>query len=176
MRDGTRALLKAVDAAAPLAAVIYEDEPHRAALVEEIRQLRRMGWTEASAPDAAFDDEKPLLLVADDEPGAVRARGGRREALVRRRAPVVIFLRRAGEGLAELRRHDGLRSWLQASTVEPEALDTVDAEDDRCRFLRDAGRRPEEFLADWLAGRLDDTFDNHVLAHRASLVAAAGER
>src|SRR5205823_273993 len=102
---------------------------------------------------------------------AVLALDGRREALLDRTAPAILFLLKGGSGEHELRKAFGLASWLQGREFDPEP-EELDVERERERFAEIAGRSPDDWLQAWRRGEIADTLENSFLYQRALVIGA----
>lgn len=170
-RTASTSLLHAIDQAEPIAVILYPDTGVRAELIEEIEDLRPLDWQRITDPSDLFAaPDRPTLLLPPDEAGCVRLIEGRREQLLDRKGPILLFLLRGGSGLEALTDSPALKSWVIGKEVDPEALATIDPKAARSEFETQHGQTPEEWLADWRAGRLRETTSNHAIAHWALLL------
>jgi hypothetical protein len=154
----------------PLVILFYDEPLARERLMAEIEVLApdAVPIRRSSSLQDAFSSEPGLLLLTpQNEREAVELLEGGRELLRERPHPVVLFLLRGGaaqEALAEL---PGLSSWVNGVQIDAERAGEVDVEEERSRFQEEVGRSPEEWLADYRAGRIPDTQDNFLRSHRA---------
>lgn len=170
-RTASTSLLHAVDHADPIAIVIYPDTGIRAELIDEIEDLRPRDWHRVTDPTTLFaPPDRPTLLLPPDEAACVHLLEGRREQLVDRQHPILLFLLRGGSGLAALADSPALKSWVIGKEVDPEALATIDPRAAREAFTEQHGQSPEAWLDDWRAGNIVETTSNHAVAHRARLL------
>lgn len=170
-RTSTSSLLHAVAQAEPLAVVIYPDSGERAHLIDEIIDLRGGEWRYIREPAELFEsDDRPTFLVPVDEGACVRLLERRRETLVDREGPIVLFLLRGGTGQDALREAPALKSWVLGNEVDPIALEDLDLDAARGAFQRLTGQTAAEWLGKWRAGEVPETTEAHALAHRALLI------
>lgn len=170
-RTSTSSLLHAVRQAEPLAVVIYPDSEQRAHLMDEIVDLHGDEWVSLTDPTALFTaDDRPTFVLPADEGACVRLLERRREALVDREGPIVLFLLRGGTGQDALRDTPALKSWILGKEVDPLALEDVDLDVARGDFRRLTGHTAAEWLRAWRAGSIAETTEAHALAHRALLI------
>lgn len=170
-RTSTSSLLHAVAHADPLAVVIYPDTEERAHLLDEIRDLRGGDWRTLTDPEALFDAaDGPTFLLPPDEGGCVRLLERRREMLVDREGPIILFLLRGGSGQDALRDAPALKSWVLGKETDPLALEAVDVDAARADFERATGQPPDVWLRAWRAGDIEETTAHHALAHQALLI------
>jgi hypothetical protein len=154
--------------------VFYRDDESRENLVElarllapEHRPLRQTTAVEDSFE--ATSKDTVLILTPVDEVEAVRTLEGRREALLDRSAPVVLFLMQGGSAETFLNQEaPGLTSFLRGLMYDPEPpINEVDLEERRVGFKEKYGRSPEEWFQAWRRDELDDTAENNLTAHEA---------
>lgn len=175
MRDSTGALWKVLRTGKPLACVLYEDFAAREALVElsyliapNEYEVRR---TEELDESVDIGQENALVLfVPRNEIEAIRGLDARREQLIRRTAPMVLFLLRRGSGVQELAVRRGLAALLREQEVDPDEIDRASTEIERARFSSELRQTPEEWLEAWRAGQKADTPENNLVLHQALLL------
>lgn len=113
-----------------------------------------------------------VLLVPADEEDAVLTMDGRREQLLDRAHPVVLFLLNGGAGERALAEQaPSLSSWLAGNGADPETEDPTDADALRRSFVDATGQTPEAWLAAWRAHALPYTLDNVLRSYDAWLAA-----
>jgi hypothetical protein len=169
----TGVLWRILREANPVAVIFYPESATRAALLEQAELLapddRRV--LRARDMEAAFHDPDAIvLLTPDDEPGAVDILNRRREDLVERTAPAVLFLLCDGTGEARLREAFALASWLRGREYDPARAEPIDAGAARRAFAERTGSPAEAWLAAWRTGALPDTLENNLLSHEALLL------
>lgn len=157
----------------PVAVIFYPESATREALIEQVELLapeeRRV--IHARDVEAAFRDlDAIVLLMLDDEPGAVDILNRRREDLVKRTAPVVLFLLCDGTGEVRLREAFALASWLRDREYDPTRSEAIDAGAAREELEERTGRPAGAWLSAWRAGALQDTLENNLLSHEALLL------
>jgi hypothetical protein len=175
MRDSTSALWKLLRTGRPLACVFYEDFAAREALVElsyliapnefEVRRTEEL--TESLHPG---QENTVVLFVPHNEIEAIRGLDAYRETLLRRTAPLVIFLLRRGSGVQELVGRRGLSTLLHEQEVDPDEIDRASTEVERSRFCAELQQTPEEWLSAWRAGQKADSPANNLVLHQALLL------
>jgi hypothetical protein len=173
MRDASSALWKALRSDNPIIVVLYEDMGLREALVSEMEALLPSGCKVQRSSDVREAFRTPdvfLFLAPPDERQALMALDGRRDALLDRRAPIVLLLLRDGEGVRSLSDVPGLASWVQGNEVDPYTLQQIDWRQERESFERQTGLSPEGWLEAYRAGRIPDTLENGLLATHAGLL------
>jgi hypothetical protein len=125
----------------------------------------------SSRVEDAFSNEPVLLLlVPEDERKAVELLEGGRELMRGRTVPAVLFLLRGGEAERALAELPALASWTRGAQVDPANVGEINVEEERARFLQDAGCSPEDWLADFRAGRIADSAENLLRSHQAMLL------
>lgn len=164
----------------PLLVVLYGYEQQRQDLLEQVPLLLPPGTPirVVHDPDEMFSDGSTVLLLTPfDELEALRVIEGRREGLLDRQRPAVLFLLRGGSAMKHLSSVEsaGLLSWLRGRIIDVDRVDQIDAPRARARFTQLTGRVPEDWLKDWYHGALDDTEQNQALFHQASLISAPPE-
>jgi hypothetical protein len=175
MRDSTGALWKLLRTGRPLACVLYEDFAAREALVElsyliapneyEVRRTEEL--EESVHPD---QENTVVLFVPHNEIEAIRGLDARRETLLRRTAPLVLFLLRRGSGLQELAVRRGLATLLREQEIDPDEIDRATTELERSRFASELRQTPEEWLLSWREGQKADSPENNLILHQALLL------
>ncbi len=172
-RTSTSSLLHAVAGADPLAIVIYPDSEERAHLIDEVRELRGGAWRVMEDPHALFGSaDEPIFLLPADEGACVRLLERRREMLIDREGPIVLFLLRGGTGQDALRESPALKSWVLGKESDPLALEEIDVDDARAAFEEGTGMTPEAWLRAWRSGAIPETTEAHAWAHDALLIEA----
>jgi hypothetical protein len=157
----------------PVAVIYYPESATREDLLEQAELMAppERKILRASDIEAAFrDPEAIVLLTLDDEVGAVEALDQRREALLDRTAPVVLFLLCDGSGERRLQEAYALASWIRGREYDPTRTGNIDADSARRAFEERAGQTPEAWLEAWQADGLPDTLENNLLAHEALLL------
>ena len=175
MRDSTGALWKLLRTGKPLACVLYEDFAAREALVElsyliapNEYEVRR---TEELDESMHLDQENTVVLfVPHNEIEAIRGLDVRRETLLRRTAPLVLFLLRRGSGVQELAVRRGLATLLREQEIDPDEIDRASTEVERARFSSELRQTPEEWLLSWREGHKADSPENNLILHQALLL------
>ena len=175
MRDSTGALWKLLRTGRPLACVLYEDFAAREALVElsyliapneyEVRRTEEL--EESLHPD---QENTVVLFVPHNEIEAIRGLDARRETLLHRTAPLVLFLLRRGSGLQELAVRRGLATLLREQEIDPDEIDRASTELERSRFSSELRQTPEEWLLAWREGQKADSPENNLILHQALLL------
>lgn len=152
-------------------------------LISEIEFLLPTGVKadRASSVDQALQRRDQLILLvpplADGaEAEVVADLESSRDLLLDRAQPLVLFLQRGGPGMAALREHPSLASWVSGSVVDPEALAEVDVEAERREFEATVGEAPERWLARWDAGEQDRTSVNYSRAYWAAMLVSPASR
>jgi hypothetical protein len=156
----------------PLSLVLYSSPAALNEVLETVRLVAPEEWKlirTSDVEDAFVKPDVPLLLTPDNEAAAVLTLDGRREALLSRTAPAILFLLKDGSGEQQLRRAPGLASWLQGREFDPEPAQ-IDVEQERTRFTEIAGRSADEWLEAWGRGEIPDTLENSFLYQRALLL------
>ena len=171
MRDSSAVLWRVLRANEPLAVVLYSDPVARDEICSLVKLLAPPGTdiVRSNDTDDAFGEalaSSILLLTPSDEVDAVVTYEARREALINRRVPAILFLLRGGEAQRKLQDAPALTSWLRGDLIDPEALDTVDIGAERERFRAETGQSPEEWLAASSSAAVD-TLEANLLRHRA---------
>jgi hypothetical protein len=137
MSGSTATLLRQLhDVDCPLSLILYSSPAALEDVLETVRLIAPGGLNLArtrDVEDAFTKPDVPLLLTPDHEANAVATLDGRREALLDRTAPAILFLLKDGSGEQELRRSFGLASWLQGREFDPEPAQ-LDLERERERL------------------------------------------
>lgn len=123
MSDSTGHLWRILRDGSPLVVVYYPSRGEREDAVEEVTLLAPddVAVKRADHVDAAFVTPDALvMLVLDDEEGAVRRLDLDRERLLRRTVPAVLFLLSGGDAERSLMRHPSLASWLRGREYDPD--------------------------------------------------------
>jgi hypothetical protein len=157
----------------PLAVVFYPELVTRQGLAEQVELVAPAGRriVRANEVEAAFrDGDAIVLLLLDDEAGAVETLDRRRDELIDRTAPAVLFLLCDGSGEQKLRDAFALASWIRGREYDPTRAEPADVDAARCDFETATGRSPEAWLAMWRGGELPDTTENNLRAHEARLL------
>lgn len=172
----TQALLSAIERDQGGVAVIwYPDLGLREWLVDEVAGLAELGAEPLrtdSVHEAIHTPHRMVLLVPIDERAAVDELEGSRDQLLAppRAQPVVVFLLRDGDGRVALANAPGLSSWVRGSDVDPDRIAAVDVAADRVRFQAEVGRRVEDWLTDWRAGKIPRNGETFARAYWAALL------
>ena len=175
MRDSTGALWKLLRTGRPLACVLYEDFSAREALVElsyliapnefEVRRTEELSETLHPGQENTV-----VLFVPHSEIEAIRGLDAYREALLRRTAPLVLFLLRRGSGVQELAARRGLAALLREQEIDPDEIDRATTDLERSRFSSELKQTPEEWLLAWREGHKADSPENNLVLHQALLL------
>lgn len=156
----------------PLFVVLYSSPAALDDVLETVRLMAPAEWRLTRAvdvEDAFTRPEIPLLLTPSDDASAVETLDGRREALLSRTVPAILFLLKDGLGEQKLRAAPGLASWIRGGVFDPEPAE-IDLEQERARFAKLAGCPVQEWLEAWNRGEVPDTLDNSFLYQRALLL------
>lgn len=150
MRDPIAETWAALTAGEPLIVMHYGDFGLLDAAIDEVRSLIEAGADVARTED--IDDlftrlDTYLLFTPLDEAAAVAELDGRRDALLARTVPAMLFLLRGGSGDDALRHAPGLASWVRQHTLDPEVVAAIDPEAERGAFEVATGQTPEAWLA-----------------------------
>lgn len=170
MRTLAARLARVLQSNRPLVILFYDEPLARERLLAEVEVLApdSVPIRRSSSIHDAFSRAPGLLLLTpQNERQAVELLEGGRELLRERVHPVVLFLLRGGEAQNALAELPGLASWVNGVQIDPERAGEVDVEVERSRFQEEAGCSPEEWLADYRAGKIPDTSDNFLRSHRA---------
>jgi hypothetical protein len=158
----------------PVGVVYYRDDEGRDDLLDLCDLLAPAGrdvLPTTSAEDAFRVEhrDKILLLTPDDEVEAVLTLEGRRELLLDRGAPVILFLLQDGEAERALKQGaPALSSFLRGLTYDPEPpVNEAKLEELREDFSGRHGRTADEWLEAWQHDEIEDTADNNLTAHEA---------
>jgi hypothetical protein len=109
----------------------------------------------ATAAEAIAVRDRVVLLVPDDERGAVLELDARRGQIAdpERSQPLVLFLIRDGDGQRALAvEAPGLHSWVGGNDIDPEDIAEIDVEEERATFQSATGMTPEAWLAKYRNG------------------------
>lgn len=149
MRDPIAETWAALNAGEPLIVMHYGDFGLRDSLLDETQSLIVPGADIARTE--CIDDlftrlDTVLLFTPADEAAAVFELDGRRDALLARTAPAVLFLLRGGSGDDALRHAPGLASWVRQHMLDPERVAAIDPAAERAAFEAATGHTPEAWL------------------------------
>ncbi len=172
MSASTGDLLTLLGGHDPVGVVFYRDDESREDLLDLCEMLapKDRVLRETDAVEDAFQDPGTLLLLTPaDEVEAVRTLDGRREALLGRDAPAVLFLMQDGSAEHFLNEHaHALSSFLRGLTYDPEPPpNEAEIAERRASFERRHGRTADEWLEAWRRDEIDDTADNNLTTHEA---------
>lgn len=158
----------------PVGVVFYRDDEAREDLVELCKLLSsterpRRRSTTIEDVFRIENENVVLLLTPLDEAAAIRTLEGRREGLLAREAPAILFLMQDGEAERLLnRKAPALSSFLRGLTYDPEPpRDDEDLAKKRESFRERHAWEPDEWLRSWRRGEMEDTADNNLTAHEA---------
>jgi hypothetical protein len=172
--SSTGDLLTLLGGSGPIGVVFYRDDGSRDDLLDLCEMLAPKGRAlrETTVVDDAFGETNKctlLLLTPDDEVEAVRTLEGRREELLAREVPAILFLMQDGSAEHVLHREaPALSSFLRGLTYDPEPpVNEADIEDRRTDFAKTHGRTPDEWLQAWRRDEIEDTADNNMTAQHA---------
>lgn len=149
------------EAEAPISLVLYSDPHHLEEVLAGVRLMAPDTWNLARTrlvEDAFSKLELPLLLTPADEAEAVATLDARRDALLSRTAPVLLFLLQDGAGEQRFRRAPFLASWLHGRVFDSEPQQ-IDIEVARKQFAAITRRSPEDWLEAWRRGEIPDAPD-----------------
>ena len=168
MPDPSSALWNALDSSTPLVIVYYADETRREELIKEVRSLYPPDQEVHCSDNVedAFRVPHVLLLTPQEEEAALAELDARREQLVDRQLPVVLFVLRGGSAERSLPQKPNIASWVRGSDVDPDRIGTLDVQAARAAFLHKEGCTPEE----WLKRRHEDEPKNLETYYRALLL------
>ena len=118
MRDSAATLRKVITGNEPVAIVLARDSTARGELIEFLNVLMPAGEEPFLTSDAAelFDRatfDKVVLITPVDESAALSLFERRRDELVDRTRPGILFLLRDGEAMKLLPRFAAIASWLR---------------------------------------------------------------
>lgn len=173
----TQALISAIERDLGGVAVIWcPDLGLRDWLVDEVVGLAgptAAPFRTASVDEAIETPDRMALVIPTDERAVIEELEGRRDQLLAdppRTQPVVLFLLRDGDGRVALAKAPSLSSWVRGSDVDPDRIAEVDVMAERARFEAEMGRRVEDWLADWRAGRIRRDGESFARAYWAALL------
>lgn len=175
--DSTAAIWQSLTGGSPVLVVLFDAYDSRAQLVSLVESLTPLEQPSRRVSDIAsvFQDPSTLLLVTpEDEAAAIEEIEGRRDTLLGRTAPAILFLMRDGAGMRALREAPALSSWLQGHVYDPDERNRESSERARAEFVEITGVGPETWLADWRRGVLPDTLENNLRAGRALAILHRG--
>lgn len=172
MSASTGSLLTLLRGGDPVAVVFYRDEDAREDLLGLCQVLAGKEIRRTDVVDDVFLPQNASVLLAltpVDEREAVRVLDGRREQLLVRSAPAVLFVLQGGSAEAALNSEaPALSNFLRGLTYDPTPPpDDIELATSREAFHLRHGRTPEEWLASWQEGELADTEENNFIAHEA---------
>jgi hypothetical protein len=176
MSGSTGVLMELLEGHDPAGIAFYRDDEAREDLVGLCKLLapeERPPRRTATIEDVFRDENRDAVLLLTppmgDEAEALRTMEGRREQLLARDAPAILFLLRGGAAETVLNRDvPALASFLRGLTYDPEApVNEADLEDRRAAFEQKHGRTPSQWLDAWGADEIADTGDNNLWAHEA---------
>lgn len=173
MSVSTGTLWRILTEGTQLAVIYYPEAITREALAEQVELLAPEGRRVVRATDvgAAFADRDAIvMLLVTDEAGAVETLNLRRDELIDRTAPAVLFLLCDGTGEQKLREAFALASWIRGREYDPTRALPVDVEAARGDFVGATGWSPEAWLDAWRRGELADTTENNLRGHEARLL------
>lgn len=172
MSGSNGTLWRLLDEGDPICLVLYPSFGALEETIETVRLLAPSTWTlarTADVEDAFRNLDVPLLLTPSDEVAAVRRLDGKRDALVERTAPVVLFVLKGGAAEHALAEAPGLASWLRGRVFDPEP-EEIDVEQELRKFEQEAGRPPRDWLDAWYRGEIGDTLENNLRYQTALLL------
>jgi len=158
----------------PVVIVFYRDHDSQTDLLELCELLAPSGapTLRSGAVEDAFRGEYKntiLLVTPADEVSAVRTLDGRREQLLDREAPTILFLLQGGSAESFYNTDaPALASIVRGLTYDPEPppIET-DLARRRAEFRQKHDRTPSEWVRAWRNDELPDTADNNLVAHEA---------
>jgi hypothetical protein len=172
MSASTGDLLTLLGGHDPVGIVFYRDDESREDLLDLCELLAPKDRTlhQTDAIEDAFENKDAVLLITPaDEMEAVRTLEGRREALLARDAPAVLFLMQDGSAERFLNEHaPALSSFLRGLTYDPEPPpNEMELAERRTSFEQRHGRTADEWLDTWRRDEIEDTADNNLTAQEA---------
>lgn len=174
MSASTGDLLTLLGGHDPVGVVFYRDDEGREDLLDlcELLAPKDRRVRETTAIEDAFRHETRdavLLIAPADEVEAVRTLEGRREELLDREAPAVLFLMQDGSAEGVLNREaPALSSFLRGLIYDPEPpVNRAEIEELRASFAEKHGRTADEWLESWRRDEIEDTANNNLTAHEA---------
>lgn len=170
MSATSESIWKALWAESPVFLVLYGDLPARDQLMTHVELLvsPKVPTRRSSDPADAFRHTNELVLLApNNEVEALAELDGRREQLLERSVPVVLFLLRGGEAVGHLSNHPGLAGWVQGREVSDAAFGFLELEKERTSFLERHGISPEDWLSRYQSEDLPDTLENTLITNHA---------
>jgi hypothetical protein len=176
MSGSTGVLMELLVGHDPAGIVFYRDDEAREGLVGLCKLLapeERPPRRTAKIEDVFLNENRDVVLLmtppTSDEAEALRTLEGRREQLLTREAPAILFLLQGGSAETVLHRDvPALASFLRGLTYDPDApVNAADLEDRRTAFEQKLGMTPSQWLDAWDADEIADTGDNNLWAHEA---------
>lgn len=143
------------------------DAAEYVAVIEDIAEKPALRTTTLDEALAATDRLVWFAPPVDEAAAAVQTLEARRDSLLDRAEPLLLAVHRDGPGMVALADAPGLVSWLAANTVDegsdrgsalaPGEVDgSWEIADARERFEEAHGATPEEWLARWRRGEIED--------------------
>ena len=174
LMNPTQALISAIKRDLGGVAVVWcPDFGLREWLVAEVTGLSDPGadpLRTASVDEAIATPDRMVLLVTEDERAMIDELDGRRDQLLTRTQPVVLFLLRDGDGRIALAKAPSLSSWVRGSDVDADQLAEVDVPAERARFQVETGQTVEDWLVAWRAGTVQHDGETLSRAYWAALL------
>jgi hypothetical protein len=170
MTAASESIWKAIWAESPIFLVLYGDLSARDQLMTHVELLvsTKVVTRRTSDPADAFRHLDELVMLApNNEVEALAQLDGRREQLLARTAPVVLFLLRGGEAVSHLSDHPGLAGWVQGRQVSDIPFSLAELDQERTAFIERHGISPEDWLSRCQAEELPDTLENTLIANHA---------
>ncbi|HSN97038.1 MAG TPA: hypothetical protein VLS89_02035, partial [Candidatus Nanopelagicales bacterium] len=164
MSASTGNLLTLLAGRDPVGVVFYRDDESREDLLDlcellapKDRPLRETATVEDALQAKTRD--AVLLITPDDEVEAVRTLEGRREELLGREAPAVLFLMQGGSAEGVLNKDSpALSSFLRGLVYDPEPpVNEAEMKEQRQCFAERHGRTANEWLEAWRRDEIEDT-------------------
>lgn len=172
MSGSTGTLWALLHQKSPVGLVLYSSIGTLNDTIETVQLVAPSSWQPTrttDVEDAFRKQDEPLLLTPDDEVAAIMTLDGRREALVDRTEPVILFILKGGGAEQALRWAPNLAGWLRDAVFDPEPAE-IDLEQEQLRFAEETGRSPQQWLDAWRRGEIADTLDNNIIYQRAMLL------